>query len=419
MKRFVPDAQAKRPKLRSDPLPPSFQPHSSQPRSEKLKSRSVFLRGQDQAIKPIARRVVNDRHPYASSKRRPVPGSQTPIARRALGNAVARGTQAPGLPRLGQLYAHNPGLIDTIGTRVFASKGRDSYLQRSRHHYRARFGLSFCFGGSSFYTGFWNYCHRSCYAPYWWDCYQLRWGKSFYWWLPAGCYPTWRRYWSNWWCWSTSYDCQPWELSGYWGTPMGFYAFSSSVDPDSSSTIYTEHMDDDDSEPVSVDLPEESSVTRLARQYLELGELYFRTRRYLRAVSAYEKAVELAPDDPILHLLLSDALFADGRYARAAFEIRQAFDLDPNLAKASIDKRLLYGFPEDFSKQLGRLEDFVAKTPFDTNARLVLIVNLLFSDQLDRAEKQIEVLAGHLKGNEIVPLLTEAIEEALLRRSAK
>jgi tetratricopeptide (TPR) repeat protein len=151
-------------------------------------------------------------------------------------------------------------------------------------------------------------------------------------------------------------------------------------------------------ESTSAEKYKDASIDELARHYLELGDLYFKTRRYVRAITAYEKAVELVPGDGSLHLVLADALFADGRFARAAYELRQAFDLHPELAQANVDKREFYGHPDDFAKHMDALVKDIDEKPFDSNARLVYVVNLLLSGGLEEAERQIEILATHLRG---------------------
>jgi tetratricopeptide (TPR) repeat protein len=341
--------------------------------------------------------------------------TQPPLdATRRIGSARS-GVSIPGLPPIAM--SRSRAQLDDIGTRVFAGKGRDSFVQHSHRHYRSRWGLSFCFSGSSFYTGFWNYSYGRAYAPYYHDCYSLRWGRDFYWWLPANCYPYWRRYWSSWWLHSTSFVCRPWALNAYWGTPVGFYAYNAYESPGSAAGIYTGHMEEVEElrESTSAEKYKDASIDELARHYLELGDLYFKTRRYVRAITAYEKAVELVPGDGSLHLVLADALFADGRFARAAYELRQAFDLHPELAQANVDKREFYGHPDDFAKHMDALVKDIDEKPFDSNARLVYVVNLLLSGGLEEAERQIEILATHLRGDGIIPLLTEAIAKAIER----
>jgi len=56
----------------------------------------------------------------------------------------------------------------------------------------------------------------------------------------------------------------------------------------------------------------ESPLSIAAQRYLELGDRAFREGRYFDAVQFYAKAVEFAPDQGALYLVLSDALFAAG-----------------------------------------------------------------------------------------------------------
>jgi tetratricopeptide (TPR) repeat protein len=95
-------------------------------------------------------------------------------------------------------------------------------------------------------------------------------------------------------------------------------------------------------------------------------------------VRYYAKAIEYAPNDPVLYLVLSDALFATGDYHYAAYALRRALDIDPAAARFVIDKRAFYGNSDDFARQLETLERYLQDHYLDDDARLVLAANYLF-----------------------------------------
>jgi tetratricopeptide (TPR) repeat protein len=114
------------------------------------------------------------------------------------------------------------------------------------------------------------------------------------------------------------------------------------------------------------------------QRYLELGDRAFREGRYTDAVQFYAKAVEFAPDQGALYLVLSDALFASGDYHYAAYAIRRALELDPSLVDTRVDKHAFYASPEQFDEHLRALERYTFEHPDDRDARLVLALNYLF-----------------------------------------
>lgn len=124
-----------------------------------------------------------------------------------------------------------------------------------------------------------------------------------------------------------------------------------------------------------------------AERYLTLGDRAFREGRYTDAVQFYAKAVEFAPDQGGLFLVLGDALFAAGDYHYAAYALRRAFELEPALAEATVDKRNFYSDPADFQAQLEALESYLAQHPTDRDARLVLALNYHFSARSEDAKK--------------------------------
>lgn len=113
--------------------------------------------------------------------------------------------------------------------------------------------------------------------------------------------------------------------------------------------------------------------------YLDKGDAAWRDGRYADAVHFYAKAVEAAPDEAVLHLILADALFATGDYHYAAYSLKKALELDATLLDTTLDKRNLYPDPREFDRQLGVLEQYVADHPVDDDARLLLAANYLLA----------------------------------------
>lgn len=139
---------------------------------------------------------------------------------------------------------------------------------------------------------------------------------------------------------------------------------------------------------------EASPLSVAAQRYLELGDRAFREGRYSDAVQFYAKAVEFAPDQGALHLVLADALFAAGDYHYGAYAVRRALELDPALVDSQIDKHAFYPDPKRFDEQLAALERYLGEHPTDRDARLVLALNYLLGAQAKEAVRVLEKSAS-------------------------
>jgi len=246
-------------------------------------------------------------------------------------------------------------------------------------------------------------CMNAC-GPYsyWW------WNNCSYWW------PTWGWGWSwgvNWGWGSLCWNSNPyWNYPGYcyWGgSPWWYTSVIYDNDYDPQPQVIVEHEYEQapaaeaqpaaepqrgEGQPAAANLPPEKrdpalaqALARSAQQYVALGDLAFSERRYGDAVSHYAKAIEYAPDDAVLYMLLSDALFATGDYHYAASALRKALELEPRLVDTIVDKHAVYSDPQDFEKQLGYLENYLKDNFLDEDARLVLGANYLFGNKPHQA----------------------------------
>jgi cytochrome c-type biogenesis protein CcmH/NrfG len=318
-----------------------------------------------------------------------------------------------------------------------------------------------CGSGWSFHLGLslgfgccspWGWCgyYSNCYWP-WWSSYTYG-GCGPYYWNACGGY-SW-----NWYChpfslcYAYNYGCWPYNI-GYW-FPYCYSNYYYSP-PVYYSTVIDHYYTDDQ---YSGDQPQEQteeapaqsgesveysggkvrapaaqseqkpnpeldrlfnqngpdSAARASAQNLSLGDQAFRDRRYTDAVHFYAKAVEFRPNEGVLYLVLSDALFATGDYHYGAFALRRAFELDPTLASGDIDKRTFYSEPSEFETQMQTLERFLADRPTDGDARLLLAANYLFSGRASLASDLLESGASEAVRNEAAgKLLLEAAKKAI------
>ena len=281
---------------------------------------------------------------------------------------------------------------------------RGGHHRGGHHHgrYFAHLGFGFGFGlhlGLSY--GYW-------FNP-WYDSYYY--GHSYYYhplsyYFGSQYYPIYGPYYSgfSWGPYWHSYDVNPAACyaPSWWSSPA-YPAFDpnppkESEAPDSASAAERYRA---------------SSPAALAGYYSDLGDLYMKTRRYARAVDAYQRASKLVEADGSLRFVLADALFQVGRIDEAAFNIRQGLRLNPELATARVDKREFYDWPVDFEKELDSLKKRVSEHPFESNARLVLAYSYRFSGRLDAANKEFTTLLEQMPGDAAVTALRDGLAEIL------
>ena len=246
-----------------------------------------------------------------------------------------------------------------------------------------------------------GYGGNNCYYDDW---YWNSWG----WGYRGGYYNGWNGWWNNccwdswWWCWWGCYQScyYPYWYQFYRPYCYSYPSYYSTV---IYRTVYedvveeTTYVEQPPAEEVSYTVLEpvgeavlagggsefpaaadQSPLSAAAERYLTLGDRSFREGRYADAVQFYAKAVDFAPDQGALYLVLCDALFAAGDYHYAAYAVRKAFELEPSLAEAVVDKHTFYLDPAEFDRQLAVAEQYVIDHATDRDARLVLALNMLF-----------------------------------------
>ena len=263
--------------------------------------------------------------------------------------------------------------------------------------------------------GWWSSCPPFGSFGYWWGsgAYNTSWfchPFSFWYWRSYGCWP----YGISWW--------YPGGYSSYYSPPV-YYAtvinryYDGGYDAGSAAPVaesYDETAAPSAYEPVGEGVaagqapyqetdqqrvarllePGPDSLARASGQYLTLGDQAFREQRYADSVHFYSKAVEFAPDEGVLYLVLSDGLFATGDYHYGAYALRKALELDPTLVDEPVDKHAFYADPSEFDRQLAVLETFLADHPTDGDARLLLAANDLFGGRPAATVDLLESEAG-------------------------
>ncbi len=238
-------------------------------------------------------------------------------------------------------------------------------------------GYNHDYGGDGWGYWYWNSCWPY-YSSWWFGCssgwfpgWGWGWGYSYSW----GYKPWW-----SWSCYWPSYYSYCWPTYAWWSPSVVYKVYEEPVE-----VVIVE----EEEEPAVVAAPAATPPVpdvgqRAATEYMGLGDRAFTEGRYGDAVHYYAKAIEFAPQDGVLYLVLSDALFATGDYHYAAFALKRSLELHPELASLGLDKREFYGVSQDFDRHLVLLETFVGDHVIDEDARLILAANYLFSRQPER-----------------------------------
>ena len=208
----------------------------------------------------------------------------------------------------------------------------------------------------------------------WSQCYGFGWGWNSCWWRPSCWSP----------CYGWSYPSWYWYPSVVWIDHDEPLVVERVVEREVVRETIIEVDATPPAAPVAADarLVEPSAPEAVvqalhaaAKQHLDEGDRAFLEGRYADAVHHYARAVECSPQDGALHLVLADALFATGDYHYCAWSLRRAFELEPALFDAQVDKRGFYRDPAEFDRQLVLAEGFLEDHFLDDDARLVLAAN--------------------------------------------
>lgn len=164
---------------------------------------------------------------------------------------------------------------------------------------------------------------------------------------------------------------------------------------------------------VAVDPAPEATPTPAdeSRMLQEVGDSMFLGGRYQEAAATYEQARGLTPENGFLLDRLADTAFATGDYHYAAFLIREALRVQPDLASLEMDKRLRYPNPDELKTRLASLEAYLTTRPYDAASWTVLAYNRRFSGNPDGARTALGKVLG------IDP--DHAVAQALLAGMAK
>lgn len=180
--------------------------------------------------------------------------------------------------------------------------------------------------------------------------------------------------------WNLAYRPSMWVAGNTgvsWATPFGgSYGFSNPYLTANSTVMLSGCDYSNPIRPAYADSSQVSGrVTEEAIRRLDAARLAFQQQSYRRSLELVDSAIQLMPDDPVLHEFRSWVMFALGDYHSASAVIYPVLASGPGSDWNSMS--VLYGDSQVYLAQLTNLTQFVQRNPEDVAARFLLGYHLL------------------------------------------
>jgi TolA-binding protein len=137
----------------------------------------------------------------------------------------------------------------------------------------------------------------------------------------------------------------------------------------------------------------------------------FEEGRYENAVELFREAILQSPDDEIIPFTYTQALFASGDYALAAYVLREVMTKMPSDEPAIYFPRGLYKDDQILLGQIAQLESAIVIEPFSTDYQLLLGYQYLGIAQWDKAVNALEQAARNPLNAGVVTKLLDIAEK--------
>ncbi len=131
--------------------------------------------------------------------------------------------------------------------------------------------------------------------------------------------------------------------------------------------------------------PQRKGSPSRAEKLVELGDHLFRSHNLSRANERYQQALKADPHSATAHARLAQVAVVRGRYGEAADAFRAAEAVHPGWLETAKDIQALYAEPEDFGREVAKLESYLQTHPGDRDAWFVLGANWFLSGRSRKA----------------------------------
>jgi tetratricopeptide (TPR) repeat protein len=156
-----------------------------------------------------------------------------------------------------------------------------------------------------------------------------------------------------------------------------------------------------------------------AEEFAQIGESAFKSRDYKGAVRAWRHGLVDDPQNSVLILMLSQALFASEQYSESAGAVQAAMQSLPPEKWDIVVKnfRDLYGKGEDYTTQVRALEKAAREKNEDPGLRFLLGYHYGFLGYPGEAVKQLEKCTKLAPQDEVAKKLLRVFEEKLPKKN--
>ena len=134
----------------------------------------------------------------------------------------------------------------------------------------------------------------------------------------------------------------------------------------------------------------------------------FKAGDYAAALTGFDKALKLSPNDSVIHEVRALALFALGRYPEAAATLNAVLAVAPGMDWTTISN--VYGSVDAYTGHLRKLEDFCKSHPGDAAAHFVLGYHYLVGGHAEMAAEALKVVVANQPGDMVAKRLLEAVQ---------
>lgn len=160
---------------------------------------------------------------------------------------------------------------------------------------------------------------------------------------------------------------------------------------------------------------EAAAAASRSREFADRGTSAFKAGNYDRAAWSWRHAIVDDPQNPILVLRLSQALFAQGKYNEAAGAVQAAMRLLPKSEWGAvvIRYRSMYGKTTDYTLQLRALEKAIANKPNEPALRFLAAYHFGYLGFVKQSIEQLDHVIQYEPRDELARQLLDEMNNKL------